>query len=71
MNGLEIEIDNPLVPMELMPVKPLDYYNYDFLDPNWKPKSFWGRLLGRKRIHSNYPNERRISVLYDKNMQFI
>ena len=48
MNGLEIEIDNPLVPMELMPVKPLDYYNYDFLDPNWKPKSFWGRLLGRK-----------------------
>ena len=34
MNGLEIEIDNPLVPMELMPVKPLDYYNYDFLDPN-------------------------------------
>ena len=50
MNGLEIEIDNPLVPMELMPVKPLDQYDYhyDFLDPNWKPKSFWGRLLGRK-----------------------
>lgn len=50
MNGLEIEIDNPLVPMELMPVKPLDHYDYhyDFLDPNWKPKSFWGRLLGRK-----------------------
>ena len=48
MNGLEIEIDNPLVPMELMPVKPLDDYHYDFLDPNWKPKSFWGRLLGRK-----------------------
>ncbi len=50
MNGLEIEIDNPLVPMELIPVKPLDHYDYhyDFLDPNWKPKSFWGRLLGRK-----------------------
>ena len=46
--NLLFEIDNPLVPMELMPVKPLDYYNYDFLDPNWKPKSFWGRLLGRK-----------------------
>ena len=48
MNGLEIEIDNPLVPMELMPVKPLDYYNYDFLDQKKKKKSFWGRLLGRK-----------------------
>ena len=50
MNRLEIEIDNPLVPMELIPVKPLDHYDYhyDFLDPNWKPKSFWGRLLGRK-----------------------
>ena len=50
MNGLEIEVDNPLVPMELMPIKPLEHYDYhyDFLDPNWKPKSFWGRLLGRK-----------------------
>ncbi|CAG67842.1 immunity 49 family protein [Acinetobacter baylyi] len=50
MNGLEIEIDNPLVPMELMPIRPLDHYDYhyDFLDPNWKPKSFWERLLGRK-----------------------
>lgn len=50
INGLEIEIDNPLVPMELMPVKPLDHYDYhyDFLDPNWKPKSFWGKLFSRK-----------------------
>ncbi|WP_119025099.1 immunity 49 family protein [Acinetobacter soli] len=50
INGLEIEIDNPLVPMELMPVKPLDHYDYhyDFLDPNWKPKSFWGKLFDRK-----------------------
>jgi len=50
MNGLEIEIDNPLVPMELMPVKKLDHYDYyyDFLDPNWKPKSLWDKLLGRK-----------------------
>nr|WP_309705512.1 Imm49 family immunity protein [Acinetobacter baylyi] len=49
MNELEIEIDNPLVPMELMPIKPLEYYDYhyDFLDPNWKPKSFWEKLLGR------------------------
>ncbi|MCU4313939.1 Imm49 family immunity protein [Acinetobacter bereziniae] len=50
MNGLEIEIDNPLVPMELMPIKPLEHYDYhyDFLDPNWKPKSFLGRLFGKK-----------------------
>ncbi|WP_445116547.1 immunity 49 family protein [Acinetobacter sp. WZC-1] len=50
MNGLEIEIDNPLVPMELMPVKPLEHYDYhyDFLDPNWRPKSFLGKLFGRK-----------------------
>ena len=50
MNGLEIEIDNPLVPMELMPIKPLNHYDYhyDFLDPNWKPQSFLGRLFGRK-----------------------
>lgn len=49
MNGLEIELDNPLVPMELMPVKPLDHYNYhyDFLDPNWKPKSFWSKLFSK------------------------
>lgn len=50
INGLEIEIDNPLVPMELMPVKPLGHYDYhyDFLDPNWKPKNFWGKLFSGK-----------------------
>ena len=49
MNGLEIEIDNPLVPMELMPIKPLEHYDYhyDFLDPNWKPKSFWSKFFGK------------------------
>lgn len=48
MNGLEIEIDHPLVPMELMPIKPLDHYDfyYEFLDPAWKPKGFFERLLG-------------------------
>lgn len=50
MNGLEIEIEHPLVPMELMPIKPLEHYDYyyDFLDPNWKPKSFWTKLFNRK-----------------------
>lgn len=49
MNGLEIEIDHPLVPMELMPIKPLGHYDYyyDFLDPNWKPKGFFERLFGK------------------------
>ena len=37
MNGLEIEIDNPLVPMKLMPVEPLEKYDlvYDFLKPDY------------------------------------
>jgi hypothetical protein len=38
MHGMEIEIDNPLVPMELMPIKPLAVYDdvYDFLKPDFK-----------------------------------
>lgn len=50
MNGLEIEIDHPLLPMELMPIRPLEHYDYhyDFLNPNWKPQSFWGKLFGQK-----------------------
>ncbi|WP_275994672.1 Imm49 family immunity protein [Burkholderia glumae] len=37
--GIPVEIDHPLVPMELMPVKPLDHYDdvYDFLKPGWVP----------------------------------
>ncbi|MBO7776115.1 immunity 49 family protein [Burkholderia pseudomallei] len=37
--GIHVEIDHPLVPMELMPVKPLDHYDdvYDFLKPGWVP----------------------------------
>jgi hypothetical protein len=36
--------------MELMLTKPLEHYDYyyNFLDPNWKPQSFWGKLFGRK-----------------------
>lgn len=49
INGLEIEINHPLVPMELMPIKPLAYYDYhyEFLDPNWKPQSFFSKLFGK------------------------
>lgn len=37
--GIPVQIDHPLVPMELMPVRPLDHYDdvYDFLKPGWVP----------------------------------
>jgi len=37
--GIEIQVDSPLVPMELMPIRPLESYEdvYDFVDPNWMP----------------------------------
>jgi len=39
LKGIEVEINHPLVPMELLPIKPLAHYDnvYDFLDPNWQP----------------------------------
>ena len=39
IRGIEVEIKNPLVPMPLMPIKPLAHYEviYDFLRPNWEP----------------------------------
>ncbi|MFD0914081.1 Imm49 family immunity protein [Methylophilus luteus] len=39
LKGIEVEIGHPLVPMELLPVKPLDHYDdiYDFLAPDWVP----------------------------------
>ncbi len=46
--GIFVEIDHPLVPMELMPVKPLDHYDdvYDFLKPGWvpPPQGMFGRV---------------------------
>lgn len=54
MNGIEVEVDHPLIPMGLMSVAPLDHYeiDYDFLAPGWEPpeptflekiKVFWRR----------------------------
>lgn len=39
LKGVEVEIDHPLVPMELLPIEPLPQYDdvYDFLNPNWVP----------------------------------
>ncbi|WP_293931455.1 Imm49 family immunity protein [Iodobacter sp.] len=39
IKGIEVEIDHPLIPMALMPVKPLPHYEieYDFLRSGWEP----------------------------------
>jgi len=46
--GIELEIDSPLVPMELMPVRSLDSYDdvYEFVNPEWVPprQGILGRL---------------------------
>jgi len=46
--GIELEIDRPFLPMELMPVRPLSSYDdvYDFVNPEWVPprQGILGRL---------------------------
>ncbi len=46
--GIPVEIDHPLVPMELMPIRPLAAYDdvYDFLKPGWvpPPQGLMGKL---------------------------
>lgn len=39
IKGIEVEINHPLIPMGLMPVRPLPHYEieYDFLRPGWEP----------------------------------
>lgn len=39
LRGIPVQIDSPLVPMELMPIAPLEHYDdvYDFLQPGWVP----------------------------------
>ncbi|WP_433693773.1 immunity 49 family protein [Herbaspirillum seropedicae] len=45
--GIEVQIDSPMVPMELMPVRPLSHYDdvYEFIRPGWVPPR--QGLLGR------------------------
>jgi len=45
--GIQVGVDHPLVPMELMPILPLEHYAevYDFLSPNYVPSS--RGLIGR------------------------
>jgi len=40
LKGIEVKIDNPLLPMELLPIKPNEEYfiEYDFLKPDYEPK---------------------------------
>ena len=52
--GIEVQIQNPLVPMALMPIQPLDAYDveYDFLRPGWTPPPPPGLLAKVKRLFS-------------------
>jgi len=51
LKGIPVQIDSPLVPMELMPVKPLEHYDdvYDFLRPDWVPlhESWFSYMMRR------------------------
>jgi len=58
LKGIQVQIDSPLIPMELMPVQPLTNYDdeYDFLRPGWEPppqgirgraKRWWAGLRGK------------------------
>ena len=53
--GIEVQIKNPLVPMALMPIQPLDAYDveYDFLRPGWTPPPPPGWLSKFKRLFSS------------------
>ncbi|PUE10858.1 hypothetical protein B9Z51_00445 [Limnohabitans sp. T6-5] len=50
--GIEVQIQNPLVPMGLMPIEPLDTYDveYDFLRPGWTPPPPPGLFAKVKRL---------------------
>ncbi len=39
LKGIPVQIESPLVPMELMPIEPLAHYDdeYEFLKPGWVP----------------------------------
>lgn len=52
--GIEVQIQNPLVPMQLMTVQPLDAYDveYDFLRPGWTPSPPPGLFGKIKRLLS-------------------
>lgn len=51
LKGIPVQIDNPLIPMALLPVQPLAHYGdvYEFLQPGWKPplQGALGKLISR------------------------
>jgi hypothetical protein len=53
LKGIEVQIDSPMLPMELMPHQPLPHYDnvYDFLEAGWKPplQGALGKLISRLR----------------------
>lgn len=52
--GLEVKVRNSLVPMPLMPIKPLETYEieYDFLRADWTPPPPPGIFAKAKRLFS-------------------
>lgn len=52
IRGIEVQIHNPLVPMALMPIEPLETYDveYDFLRPGWEPPPPPGLLNRIRRL---------------------
>ncbi len=52
--GLEVKVLNSLVPMPLMPIKPLETYEieYDFLRADWTPPPPPGFFAKAKRLFS-------------------
>lgn len=48
LRGIPVQVDSPLLPMELMPIRPLVHYDdvYDFLQPGWQPphQSIFGKV---------------------------
>ncbi|URI07453.1 immunity 49 family protein [Aquincola tertiaricarbonis] len=52
IRGIEVQIQNPLVPMALMPIEPLETYDveYEFLRPGWEPPPPPGLLNKIRRL---------------------
>lgn len=54
LRGVQVQINCPLVPMELMPIEPLPFYDnvHDFLSPGWEPpkRNFW-KSISNALVH--------------------
>lgn len=62
LKGIEVQIDSPMLPMELMPIAPLAHYDdiYDFLSPDYVPPKVG--LMERLRYQLRRRAEKRAQV---------